>query len=991
MNKMRIVSIHIYGFGKFIDKQFNLAPSQGQLFFGENEAGKSTILAFIRAIFFGFPSKQSKEERYEPKLSSAYGGRITLETEQYGRIEIERIKGRSKGDVKVYMPDGTVSGEEKLKEILVGIDRTVYQGVFSFGLQDLNDVSQVQSEELGKYLYGVGMVGRNSIVALEKELAKKQDDLFKPQGKKPAINHLLNEIEQINKKMMELKEEELKYHELIEEKERIRSEIKEKEKKIQLLQSKMKKLEMLERIKPYVIKRNELQNQRKQYDNLLNDFPPEGGKLLDELRIKIEALDERLVELEKRKEIIQHKLKQLNINETIIQSEGEMKAFQQNIGKLEQINVDMHATIQAIADENQQLTDIIEQLGASWDTSKIEQTVTTVQVKDELKELVREEKRLLEGKERLTEDIQQRELYLTEKKQQCEQLREKLANYRNKENIQQELQVIYEALKERALLQQEIAILKAEQLRTNDKKKKPLLLYVGIVLFVMLATYGVFVNEWFIAVVSVISVVILLMLIKENFSKKAQGANDSSLQQKLARYEQLEAENLEEKEKNLSLQLEQIANLERQLEQMESQYDFEADFLLRMKQKLVELHKQLAKLEHDVIQWCEQNKFPAIKKAQLLHDVYTLVVDGKKHLAAINERNSCLREWERFEQQFLQQKRKIAEIIHEDPQLSHFFIAENSLQKLEREKKKLIEKEQLKQQLAQIEEELMIQQEKKAYFEKEQTALFRQANVDNEQQFREQAEKFFEMREIDKELVRCVTDLMTLCPDEEKLSDFERNILHKIENENTYEEISRELEKGEDELKQLENKHIEISVKLEQLEEATTYSEVVQQFEMKKAELKDKVKDWAIYRLSLKLIEDAKRVYETERQPFVIKKAQQFFSIMTDGEYEQLFAPVEENTFIVQNKNGLRFTPSELSQGTREQLYLALRLALASAYQQYVSFPIILDDIFVNFDAKRAKAAKNVIVEMAKDHQIIFFTCHEHMCSLFSEFAIFRM
>ncbi|UTW70060.1 AAA family ATPase [Anaerobacillus sp. HL2] len=50
------------------------------IFLGENEAGKSTIMAFIRSVLFGFPTKLQSELRYEPRLGGRYGGSLTLET-----------------------------------------------------------------------------------------------------------------------------------------------------------------------------------------------------------------------------------------------------------------------------------------------------------------------------------------------------------------------------------------------------------------------------------------------------------------------------------------------------------------------------------------------------------------------------------------------------------------------------------------------------------------------------------------------------------------------------------------------------------------------------------------------------------------------------------------------------------------------------------------------------------------------------------------------
>ncbi|WP_054861343.1 AAA family ATPase [Gracilibacillus sp. JCM 18860] len=68
---MRIESVHIYGFGKWQNKQFYLNNSSLLEITGENEAGKSTLRQFILYMLFGLPSK--KLEKYLPKQGAQIG------------------------------------------------------------------------------------------------------------------------------------------------------------------------------------------------------------------------------------------------------------------------------------------------------------------------------------------------------------------------------------------------------------------------------------------------------------------------------------------------------------------------------------------------------------------------------------------------------------------------------------------------------------------------------------------------------------------------------------------------------------------------------------------------------------------------------------------------------------------------------------------------------------------------------------------------------
>jgi uncharacterized protein YhaN len=72
-----------------------------------------------------------------------------------------------------------------------------------------------------------------------------------------------------------------------------------------------------------------------------------------------------------------------------------------------------------------------------------------------------------------------------------------------------------------------------------------------------------------------------------------------------------------------------------------------------------------------------------------------------------------------------------------------------------------------------------------------------------------------------------------------------------------------------------------------------------------------------------------------------------------------------------------------MSDGTTDQLYLALRLASLEAYlENNEPMPFIVDDILIKFDNDRASASIEVLGELSKKTQVIFFTHHEHLVEL---------
>lgn len=74
-----------------------------------------------------------------------------------------------------------------------------------------------------------------------------------------------------------------------------------------------------------------------------------------------------------------------------------------------------------------------------------------------------------------------------------------------------------------------------------------------------------------------------------------------------------------------------------------------------------------------------------------------------------------------------------------------------------------------------------------------------------------------------------------------------------------------------------------------------------------------------------------------------------------------------------------------LSQGTRDSLALAVRLALAQTVLRESSAPMVLDDPFVDMDPTRRHAAAAVVKQFAATHQVILFTCHPDHAALFED------
>ena len=126
--------------------------------------------------------------------------------------------------------------------------------------------------------------------------------------------------------------------------------------------------------------------------------------------------------------------------------------------------------------------------------------------------------------------------------------------------------------------------------------------------------------------------------------------------------------------------------------------------------------------------------------------------------------------------------------------------------------------------------------------------------------------------------------------------------------------------------------------------------------------------------IALDTLEEARRNLQRRFSPGITRRAQEILSRLTEGRYNRLL--LTEGLSLqaaAQNEDSLRNILCR-SDGTTDQLYLALRLAVAEALTP--NTPLILDDALVRFDDQRLAAAMDLLKELGAQRQILLFTCH---------------
>lgn len=156
------------------------------------------------------------------------------------------------------------------------------------------------------------------------------------------------------------------------------------------------------------------------------------------------------------------------------------------------------------------------------------------------------------------------------------------------------------------------------------------------------------------------------------------------------------------------------------------------------------------------------------------------------------------------------------------------------------------------------------------------------------------------------------------------------------------------------------------------------------------AGMADDAEAYARLRVAAHVLRAAIERYREANQEPLLARAGEIFQRLTLRSFTGLRADVNEKDEHV--LHGVRPDDSTLvpvggmSEGTADQLYLALRLAsLERHLENHPPLPFILDDILVNFDDDRAAAALEVLAEVSKRTQVVYFTHHQHLVDLAKE------
>jgi uncharacterized protein YhaN len=201
------------------------------------------------------------------------------------------------------------------------------------------------------------------------------------------------------------------------------------------------------------------------------------------------------------------------------------------------------------------------------------------------------------------------------------------------------------------------------------------------------------------------------------------------------------------------------------------------------------------------------------------------------------------------------------------------------------------------------------------------------------------------------------------------------------------EELNRDLDRLREDREGHINAAAELRVRFESLNLHEESIHAAEALEGLKAESEEAIDRYVRLKAAEAVLQVAMERYRRDNQDPLLKRTAEIFRELTLSSFVDLRTDLDDRgrqvLVGIRNSDESVVGVEGMSDGTTDQLFLALRLASIEQYaEKGKALPFIADDILVNFDDARAIAALKVLAEVSRKVQIIFFTHHQHLLEL---------
>lgn len=1017
---MKLTEIQIDRHGVWRNLTLPVGPGGLSVFYGLNEAGKTTLRHFIRSVLFGYSNRgdESSNGTLDQLLSA---GSLRIE-DASGSYRIHRAaRGAMAAEPRLITDEAAHPSAAWLEGVLKGIDERIYERIFAIGLSELTEVNSLAGDEVAQHLFGISLGPAGSrILEAARRIEERRAALIDPLQKDGELVSLFERHDELTARLLDLAQLQERHSEWSLRRDQLELEIADLRKRLAGISEQFRGHAFLEQVwGPW----NRIRECRDELDGLpeVSDFPERALERLEKLENEIaeaaECRDRLLAEVRQMRAAVLHGEQEAPWRA----HSAAMRGFVEQCDWLTSLHQRRLAAQQTCDARAAEVAAACEQMGVGWTEARIEAVEISAVAQRRLSGTAES---FLSAKVRC-KAIQRKCRRIAGA---CRDLKESLAESlhdldgrtidtalaQTREQIAEANKLASLLLREAELAQRVVGLDKhREQIAPQLNLPRWVYVVLGVFAFmgVILAGWGLVAGVATSGIAGTIYTMLGITCGGLAWGLKIQYEGDA--QARLAEFEagataavselktlrevicQLRGDNAVSDDPSeivcraqgrISELVELAANQRR---------------LCGMRRKLAGLRKKLATARREVgtarHHWNEllaRLGFPEALPIDEALAAWQILVDAAERLSACKQARHELQTVSGICDGYRKRIEDLARRLPENDFLSREPLEiladwENQLGLLDLQRN---DRRDLRRRLRLKRREVREFNKRVEAHKHKRNALLVQGGAANSDEFEERARSFARATFLEDQLQDAQHDLDVVCAEYNDLAVVEEDLegFDARQNSECIETLRLELADLERDLEQAFEHLGGVKHEIESLENDTQATKV--RFELRKVEdqLCTLTREWAVCESAARAIDDMRRDFEHTHQPQALAEASTLFSRMTCGKYVRVWAPLGERLLFVEDDEELSHPVQSLSRGTREQLLLAVRLAVVREMtRQGISLPVILDDVIVNFDEDRASATVDVLCELAEEgQQVLFFTCHKHLAELFASRGI---
>jgi uncharacterized protein YhaN len=1038
---MHIQSIHIDGFGILHEQRMTDLPRGLTVIVGENESGKSTLLEFLRTVLFGPVAKSGKKEVnfYPPLRGGAHGGGLDVVLRDESRFTIQRREGKP-----LITPEGGAPEEmEPSQRFFAGIERGTFQRVFAVGLEELQHLDVLSDEKVRNRLASATTGAENVPDAL-KLLDREINELLIPKGRKQRIPALKKQLKDATSQLDEIRRRYAEFSDLIEREKTRQIEVAQSKTRMDEIRRRLSRIEQLSEARPHWIQLRHAREQAKKFE-FAREFPPSGRSRFDALNSDIEdaeaTRETRVAELQ----ALNRTIESIVPNEEVLARRSDIEILLGERTKLEAAARDLPHRIAECKQLEEKLRQRLRELGPDWDADRLATVDTSIQVRQQVQRRADDiaaanqavsDKAAQIGPYRETRKQTEKALQTTTAELEslgetevvdADELARRRAAVRSMRALFHQQDVLTTRIEtvEASLASARSRCEAAKSRHRHAVELLPNWLIPGVaVAGLLLAIVAAFFSypAAGLMVLATFAVVGLLVFVRH---KQRQGERDArgSVEDESAQL-QRECDDLRARLDDAQQQQDELATCRRNtaekhgladpanladLDRFEEELDRQSDHwrtwtdcrrrqteakrehdeataaLMRAEQEKNDAASERIKAEETWREWLDERRFDTAFAAGQFATVIEIIETARNIQGEARTAQRRVRDIEEDLRRIRHRIRELATVC--DVSLT----GEPGVADLHNIGEALAAASQLKHKRdRRIDERLLLEKEIKRFEKqlakqrKKLADLMEEAGAENRDEFLRRAEANQQWLTASQKVESEDLALLTIANRREAFEALVAEL-----NVTTDAALGHESRELESQMAQLEGSvsanEREIGSLRSEIEKLSSDRRLADKQLARQAiaeDFEDAIRQWSVRVLCRGLLEQARQVYEEQRQPQVIQRANHYLAQMTGDRYRLISLP-GENRIQLEDHSKRRKDEITWSSGLADQTYLAVRLALAREFSTHVEpLPVLLDDVLVRFDESRRLAAAKLLLDFARQQQTLLFSCRRETAEI---------